>query len=251
MAEWIIGDVHGHLRALEKLLDGIDRRYGPPERLVFVGDLVDRGPDSRGVMELVRSLSGTAGSVVLLGNHDELMLQNILLQRDDLAREARVSEDCRHALTAGLEAEPQRVLRLWMMNGGYTTIRSYGGDPWMPSTWNIPASHLAFLATRPLAWSNGTCYASHARAGLCALRSGLQLSETPWRVPEDDRHSLLWSRARPQDQPDLPHYSGHTPQDEVAHEGNQILIDTGCAYRERLTAVAPGDDLVFQCDCHG
>jgi hypothetical protein len=66
----IVGDVHGCLRELEELLEtvGYDAKV---DRLVFVGDVIARGPDSRGVLDLVDSL----GATVVRGNHEEKVLQ--------------------------------------------------------------------------------------------------------------------------------------------------------------------------------
>jgi hypothetical protein len=70
----VVGDVHGHLQALERLLDDLgydaDGRHAAGRRLVFVGDLCDRGPDSPGVFELVMRAVGKGGAVCLLGNHE-------------------------------------------------------------------------------------------------------------------------------------------------------------------------------------
>ena len=64
---WVIGDVHGHADALENLLSEIDPN--PGDRLVFLGDLIDRGPDSRMVIRIAR---GRSGAFVLRGNHEEM-----------------------------------------------------------------------------------------------------------------------------------------------------------------------------------
>lgn len=70
----VVGDVHGHCQALERLLDVLgydgDGRHPAGRRLVFVGDLCDRGPDSPGVFELVMRAVGTNGAICILGNHE-------------------------------------------------------------------------------------------------------------------------------------------------------------------------------------
>ena len=74
MASWVIGDIHGHLAKLEQLLDNID--YQPnSDQLCFVGDLVNRGPDSLGTLRKVRELClSNERNVVVLGNHDIYLL---------------------------------------------------------------------------------------------------------------------------------------------------------------------------------
>ena len=72
----VIGDVHGHLEALDRLLKELGYRnengvYGHPERhAVFVGDLIDRGPDQVGVVRLVRAMAEARTANVVVGNHE-------------------------------------------------------------------------------------------------------------------------------------------------------------------------------------
>jgi hypothetical protein len=77
----IVGDVHGELTALEALLGllgyGADGRHPEGRRLVFVGDLVDRGPDSPGVLELVRALVEADRAQCILGNHELNILREV------------------------------------------------------------------------------------------------------------------------------------------------------------------------------
>jgi serine/threonine protein phosphatase 1 len=72
-----IGDIHGCAERLRALLSSIDhwaRQNGDPERrLLFIGDLIDRGPDSAGVVEIVREL-GREGAICLRGNHEQLAI---------------------------------------------------------------------------------------------------------------------------------------------------------------------------------
>ncbi|HEU5393607.1 MAG TPA: metallophosphoesterase family protein, partial [Candidatus Methylomirabilis sp.] len=67
---YVIGDVHGCLTPLQRLLDKIGP--GPADELVFIGDYIDRGPQSREVVELVRELPGRI--TLLIGNHEKMLL---------------------------------------------------------------------------------------------------------------------------------------------------------------------------------
>lgn len=106
---YAIGDVHGRADLLEALLAAIDADAGPGARppVVFLGDIVDRGPDSRAAMDLVAaSLRDRPGSRFILGNHDEYLLQ--------FARSDR----------------PDPLLTMhWLGQGGAETLASYGIDP--------------------------------------------------------------------------------------------------------------------------
>lgn len=107
-----IGDVHGCATALQKLLDAIAPQ--PEDTLVFLGDLVDRGPDSKGVVDQVLELNGKCGLRVIQGNHEEMMLNVV-------------------------DGEsPQE----WLKHGGVATLDSYGftGDLSV-----IPEAHLVLM----------------------------------------------------------------------------------------------------------
>jgi serine/threonine protein phosphatase 1 len=106
-----IGDIHGCADALATLLRAVDPR--PDDTLIFLGDYVDRGPDSRQVVELLLELQGRCHLVTLLGNHEIMLLD-------------------------ALESGTQPVL--WMQSGGRETVDSYGG-----SLRNVPASHRQFF----------------------------------------------------------------------------------------------------------
>jgi len=106
-----IGDIHGCLAALRAILAAV--APAPDDTLVTLGDYVDRGPDSRGVIEELLELETRCRLVPLLGNH-ELMLLDAL--------------------------GSTRVLAPWLECGGVATVRSYGGK-----LSNIPPEHLAFI----------------------------------------------------------------------------------------------------------
>lgn len=113
-ATYVIGDIHGCLQPLRRLLEKIAPR--PGDELVFIGDYIDRGPQSREVVEHLLGLPYRC--VFLLGNHEKMLL-------DFLAGEDE---------------------GLYLANGGLATLESYGGD-----VSNIPPAHLSFFRTlRPM-----------------------------------------------------------------------------------------------------
>jgi serine/threonine protein phosphatase 1 len=112
-----IGDIHGHAAALRGLVDQVGLRAD--DVVVTLGDYVNRGPDSRGVIEFLIDLTGQCQLVPLLGNHDEMMLYS----RDDP------------------HAENQ-----WRYEGGTAVLRQYGSRG---SVADVPKRHWDFLASRP------------------------------------------------------------------------------------------------------
>src|SRR5215510_9435426 len=78
MATFAIGDLHGNLSALEDLLDKLIPELSPADELVFLGDYIDRGPDSRGCIDRILALRSEAAFAVvtLLGNHEDWMLKS-------------------------------------------------------------------------------------------------------------------------------------------------------------------------------
>ncbi|ASY59874.1 metallophosphoesterase family protein [Sinorhizobium sp. CCBAU 05631] len=110
-----VGDIHGCLDELETLLSAIESA-APEGRVIFLGDLVDRGPESRGVVERIMAGPTKAGWqwLTLKGNHEDMLLS----ARKGLAE-----------------------MSSWLMNGGGETLESYGGA--------IPLSHLVWMAELP------------------------------------------------------------------------------------------------------
>ena len=107
-----VGDVHGHSAALRAVLAAIEPQ--PDDTIVTMGDYVDRGPDSRGVLDMLIGLGRCCHLVPLLGNHDQLFLQ-VCEGRNELFPE-------------------------WQEFGGDTTLASYGG-----CLDHVPAGHIHFL----------------------------------------------------------------------------------------------------------
>lgn len=207
-----IGDVHGCAATLDALLDRLAPR--PEDHLVFVGDYVDRGPDSRGVIERLLRLeaqswdAGHPRCTFLRGNHDQMMLDFVDGTGD---------------------------FDLWRVNGGLDTLESYarhGGTP------DIPHEHVAFLRRTHLMLDTPGFAFVHA-----GLDPTLSVAENATRA---DAHVMLWSREH-FDAPSLeawekPVVCGHTPVPVPLNEPKLIAIDTGAVYAHReglgrLTAV--------------
>ncbi|HET6569853.1 MAG TPA: metallophosphoesterase family protein, partial [Rhodothermales bacterium] len=107
-----VGDIHGCAQTLDVLLKHLSP--GADDHLVFVGDYVDRGPDSKGVIDRLLALREEVHCTFLRGNHEALMLSYL----------------------SGGDAN------LWWANGGVATLRSYGSNG---TSQEIPASHVEFI----------------------------------------------------------------------------------------------------------
>jgi serine/threonine protein phosphatase 1 len=111
MRRFVIGDIHGCSKALRTLIETLAPQSD--DQLIFLGDLIDRGPDSRGVIDQMLAIGKSARMVVLRGNH-EMMLMGILFGGCDPS--------------------------IWLKGGGAATVASYGG-----SLEKIPVSHKDFF----------------------------------------------------------------------------------------------------------
>lgn len=219
---YAIGDIHGHLgllQAAHDLIAGDMARHGPGP-VIHVGDLVDRGPDSRGVIEhLMAGQARGEDWVVLLGNHDRMF--------------ARFLHD---------PGQPEPGLRAdlsWLHPrlGGGDTLRSYGvlnaaDRPLAPvhaeAVAAVPAAHRAYIAGLPTMHAAGDCVFVHA-----GVRPGIALD----RQAETD---LVWIRepflaVTESFGPLIVH--GHTSVEAATHYGNRLNLDSGAAYGGPLSAV--------------
>ncbi len=231
---YAVGDCHGCLAALRGLRAAIvadstradaeapraDRRV-----VVYLGDYIDRGPDSRGIVELlIGAPLADFQSVHLLGNHEAFMRG--FLDGDDVAA-------------------------VWLMNGGGATLRSYGLDvaaingPWpggdAPALRDalssaVPESHRAFLNGLALSHVEGDYFFVHA-----GVRPGVPLAA-------QGENDLLWIResflGSTVDHGKVVVH-GHSPAREPESLANRIGIDTGACYGGKLTALVLEDDRRF------
>ena len=230
MRAYAIGDIHGHLGLLHGVHDLIakDMAQNGPAPVVHVGDLVDRGPDSAGVIEfLLQGMAQGQDWVVLKGNHDRMFW--------------RFLND---------PADPEPGLRAelgWLHPGlgGAETLASYGlhapGDrPLAPvhadAIAAVPQAHRDFVGNLPT---------SHQMDGLLFVHAGIRPGIALQHQEETD---LLWIPA-----PFLEHQGsfgplvihGHTAIDTRSHYGNRINIDSSAAYGGPLSVIVIDGGQVF------
>ncbi len=211
-----ISDIHGCLAALDKLLDLIDP--GPRDTIVGMGDYVDRGPDSRGVLERLLMLERRTRLVPLLGNHDEMMLS---------ACEGRTE-----------------LLADWLLFGGEATLASYGTPVPTDVARDFPA-HLDFIRRCRLFYETDRHFFVHG-----AYVAELSLDRQPreallWRTLKDSRPGPHCSGKTA--------IVGHTAQKsgEILDLGYLKCIDTWCYGDGWLTALEPETGQVWQVDKKG
>ncbi len=197
-----IGDIHGCVDQLDKMMSLINIK---PERdtLVFIGDYIDRGPDSKAVVDCVINIREQVKNVVcLLGNHEEMLLDYYV---------KRLNEE------------------KFFMNGGNVTAFSYGLTRTAAGVRiNIPEDHIEFFHSLKLTYEQDNFIFVHA-----GLRPGIPLSE-------QKKKDILWIR---DEFIDKSHQFGklivfgHTPFKQPLVDRYKIGIDTGAAYGGKLTCV--------------
>ena len=217
-----VGDVHGRLDLLDAILGKIDQDIAsrPPKKnfIVFLGDLIDRGPASAQVVERLRTYRPQSGNpIFLFGNHEEVLL--------------RILRGDRH------------VLPSWLKFGGAECARSYGLDPIMLGgieerqaiqlvQHHVPAAHREFLEGFSDTFRFGDYLFVHA-----GIRPGIPLEE-------QDTADLRWIREpflTDRRAHGLMVVHGHTIVDAVEMRSNRIAIDTG-AYRTGILSTLVIED---------
>lgn len=214
---YVVGDVHGRLDLLDELLSrihaDIERRAPKKVLLVFLGDLIDRGPSSREVVERLRTYAQPGvDPVFIIGNHEEVLL--------------RV-----------LDGEAQ-LIPSWIKFGGEQTLQSYGVDPLVALSEEaralaairkaVPEDHVRFLRTFVDTCRFGDYLLVHA-----GIRPGVDL--------ESQRQSdLRWIREpflRDESDHGFVVVHGHTISAKIDEQPNRIGIDTGAFHTGILTAL--------------
>ena len=214
-----IGDIHGCADALDALLRAISP--DPTDTVVTLGDYIDRGPDSRRVLEILLAHAERCQLIPLLGNHEEALIDAL---RDVAA------------------------LKRWLVLGGAKTLRSYGwvmGGARRPLADWIPDRHWRFLET---------CRQFHETPTHMFLHAGY---EPTVPLPQQSGLALRWrvtdgTSASAHDSGKVA-VVGHTPQSsgEILDLGFLVCIDTNCVRGGWLTALDTTSGRIWQSDRTG
>ena len=197
---FIIGDIHGCLDMLRRLMDKIHWRP-EKDRLIFLGDFIDRGKNSKGVVDYVLDLRRTSARIdCLVGNHEILLLDYV--DGNDRG--------------------------LYFLNGGWSTLESYrAGNPEEDGEL-IPPDHIAFYRSLQTYLELEDYYVVHA-----GFRPGVEIEK---QVLED----MTWIR-EPFIYSDYDFGKrvifGHTPFREPLVLANKIGLDTGAVYGNLLSCL--------------
>jgi serine/threonine protein phosphatase 1 len=258
---WIIGDVHGMLRPLEGLLGGIERADADA-RLFFVGDYVNRGPETKGVIELLLTLKNAR---FIRGNHDDIFDQVVH----------------GHTYAPNASKGDRAAAFKWFTEYGLVeTLQSYGvANSQIAKAYQrpqliddllatIPPSHIEFIHQLPPVIEEDDFFVAHGKWDINDFAESPSISEQLVTDPAR-RHQLLWGRytqaelAAPKAWRRVG-YFGHTPVDTYpALLGNRdpiplrgpkiVLLDTASALlpNGRLTAFCHEKQSCLQTDRQG
>lgn len=234
---YAIGDIHGQLDELStahSLIAEDARAHGVTPSVIHVGDIVDRGPNAKGVINfLIDGVANGQDWVVLLGNHDKLFLE--FLQGGDGRSDH---------LRSGVRWQSSVM-------GGAETLKSYGvkrraleRDKSFAARARaaVPKEHAAFIQA---------CPTSFRAQGMIFVHAGIRPG---FPLDAQDENDLLWIR-----DDFLWHMGahealiihGHTPVEEPTHYGNRINIDTGAGWGNPLVPVVFDKDACFALTSEG
>jgi len=208
-----IGDIHGCATALATLISALDLQAD--DTVVMLGDAIDRGPDSRGVLQQLLALGQRCRLISILGNHEQMLLDAI---------------------------DGNMPLQDWLMYGGAQTLDSYGKQASLAA---VPAEHVALLRGWGDFFETDTHFFVHGNY-LPDLPLGQQpFYELRWRslrefTPARHRSGRIA-------------IMGHTSnkQGQIVNLGHLICIDTYCHGGGWLTALEPATGHVWQASQRG
>jgi len=216
---YAIPDIHGHADKLAHVLDLIERDGGKDAKIVFLGDYIDRGPDSKDVLQmLIDGQQAGRNWTFLKGNHDRLM---------------------EYFFAEPMRFDPQFLIGYsWFHErlGGIETMASYGVEVkegrrhfevLADAREAVPQSHLEFIRGLDLTFQQDDLLFVHA-----GIRPEVPLDQ---QVEQD----LVWIRDEFHSFTEPHPYliiHGHTPVKQATHYGNRINLDAGAGYGHPIAA---------------
>jgi serine/threonine protein phosphatase 1 len=208
-----IGDIHGWSAALKALLTAIDPR--PEDEIITLGDYIDRGPDSKGVLEQLIALAGRCKLVPLTGNHEVMFFDAL---------------------------DGQAGFHFWMEFGGGDMLASYGARDELA---RIPEEHVEFLRSCLPYYETNDHIFVHANYWPNRAMRDQSTNTLFWEVLKPELAAPHYSQR--------PVIVGHTPQPGhyILDLGFLKCIDTGCGFGGRLTAIDVYSGRVWQATEHG
>ena len=217
MRTYAIGDIHGCLHTLKDLLHKL--RLGPDDRVIFLGDYIDRGPFSKQVIDFLKTIVDSKQYIALMGNHERMCVDSY----DGSGYWGQV----------------------WMQNGGIETIDSYderteaqkrrpafedyeAEEVWRANLPKVSKEHLNWMRQLPVKYETEKFFFCHA-----GVDPEVELDD---QTPDD----LLWIRGeflKSKKNFGKIVVFGHTPLEDVTIKDNYIGVDTGCTYGHKLSAI--------------
>lgn len=240
MATFVIGDIHGNRDALNNLLVQLRLEVTERDTVVFLGDYIDRGPDTKGCIDLILDFKrgAAAETITLLGNHEDWLLHTMR----DYSRHSWLFGTAAFATIRSYSPEAEQLLRDALAAGGPELFLRKTTLPYEAFFDRVPAEHVAFFEGLKLYHETPDCVCVHA-----GLDSGTV------RLADQPRHVLIWGLA------DFPgaytgdavvvygHWDDATLSEDgtlrLARHGNAVGIDT--IAHGVLTAIRVPDQHVF------
>jgi Calcineurin-like phosphoesterase len=192
---FVIPDIHGCELTFRRLLDEV-LRFRTTDQLYLLGDTIDRGPRSQGVLDTIRRLQADGCSVTSVrGNHEEMLLKSCI---------------------------DRNYFHLWMMNGGHDTLKSFGVE----DACELPYSYRDLLDSFPYYVELDDFILVHAGLNFAIPEPFTDREAMLWNRERHVAREMIGGKRL---------IGGHTPQnrDEIRRslDGDHILLDNGCVYK--------------------
>lgn len=208
---FVIGDIHGCKKELDTLISRLPLKKD--DTIIFLGDYIDRGRDSKGVIESIIELSKSYNLVTLKGNHEQMFLDFF---------------DNKNTPEAGA----------FLYNGGTATLASYSDNV---GKYDFPKSHIDFLKNLKIFHETSDYFFVHAGIpdiSLKQLKENMEphFEEMLWLRETFLKSSFDWNKT-------IIH--GHTPVLNPTITPKRINVDTGCVFEGKLTAIELPENIIY------